>query len=427
MQDQIITRIQQARTHARAGSMDKAISLLEQARAMASGDQDVLIVILRELVDAYQMVGRNEQASLLAEELASLAPDAATSAVELEPLNPPRGRSGALVPTVITLGCLLIAAIGTTIWLASGRHYEPIHQGSQITEESPVDEGLTAVSGWSSAAAPTAGTPAPSSAVHAGGTTASRDALLRANVGLLIKVSKYQGTVDGRQLQLEAPLSGGACFAVGRDGIMVTSKSITSIDLGDLSVDGSQWNMPTLTRRGLTTIVCLGPDHSKHYEAQVIYESPRYDLAIIKIDKTFNHPLTLAGVRPRSGQQVYLAGFPDLDASLLQEDIVLQVKISGSSGAHQITLPYTGWLSADAYEHIFRQGIVKVSDRRLDGASYLQINTAIEEGVVGGPLLTEKNQVAGICSAPVVGHESQSLILTIPQIRAEIEKYAMGS
>lgn len=433
MQDQVVTRIQQARIHIRTGSVDRAIALLEQARAMASGDRQVLPVIVRELVDAYRLVGNAKRADVLAEELTVLAPATSTSEVDLQPVEPNSSRRLLWVGGV--LGCLLLVALGVIVWMWSGRLYAPVptattvHNVPSPSAASPLTPtNVPAAQPTAATAVPFAGTPQPSGpqkkvakASDASGNS-SRETLIHGNVGFLLHVAKYQGSIDGGQCQLEIPVGAGTCFAVSPNGIMLTNKHVTALDLDAVPSDCSVLNLPFLVRRSVRIVVCMGAKPSEHFEAKVVHESSRYDLALIRINKTFDGPLTLAGVRPSLSQPVYAVGFPGVVANVLQETNADQVGQQLSRAAASGFVSFTNWFSQDTFEPTLTRGIVSTTERRMDGASYIQVDAAVSEGNSGGPLLTENNEVVGICSSKVAGMDSYSFALSIPQLRSEIDK-----
>lgn len=432
MQDQVITRIQQARIHVRSGNVERAVALLEQARAMARGDRQILPLILQELVDAYRLVGKREQADLLADELAALAPGASAGEVKLEPIGEEHN-SRKLIWASGILGGLFLVALAVIFWTWTGQYYgpaapvpEPTAQaaspGAEITEPSPA--GDTNGAGPKSPPdqpGPGSGGSGEEQSADSRNPGTSREELIRENVGFLLHVGRFQGFIDGKPCQLELPVSSGTCFAISRKGAMLTNKHVSTLG-PDIPVDCSALGLPELTRGEIKLVVCMGPRTSQQFSGTVIHESPGYDLAIIKINKTFDRPFVLAGARPRLSQPVYAVGFPGAVANVLQETNADQILQQLSSAAASGSVSFMNWFGPDAYDPTLTRGIVSTKERRMGGSSYIQVDAAISEGHSGGPLLAENNQVVGICSSRVAGMQSYNFALSIPQIRAEIEE-----
>jgi hypothetical protein len=464
--DLVTIRVQQARVHARSGNVAKAVELLEQARVLARGDRKTLPPILRELIAAHRQAGNSERADLLEEELAALGPVALPEKTTLAELIPAereaRSGRGIRITLALTTVCLAIA-IAVIIWIGTGKRYDPVPMSAGAATALPAAGAPSggAASAGPAAAAPSGAKPAegptglptagvsPSGSgtlwgigVGAGGNggtvgkrspaaagtqpagaDAGRAELVRENVGLLLHVATYQGTVNGRICRLDLPLKAGICFAIG-EHVLLTNKHVVDLDRDEVSEDCGDLNMPTLTRRELLLTACFGPGPAERTKATVIYESARNDLVLVKVDRSFSRPLRLSGKEPRVAEPVFACGFRGQAPDLLN-NMDAETRNQIATKAKRGSVDSVELLTPDVFEPAVTACIVSAAGRRIRGASYLQLDAKLAEGQSGGPLLTSGNEVAGmIASTPGSGgNESYEFALALPPVRAEIEKH----
>jgi serine protease Do len=100
--------------------------------------------------------------------------------------------------------------------------------------------------------------------------------------------------------------------------------------------------------------------------AKVIFQSPQYDLAVLKRESPSPdlHPLPMVERRPDVGERIYAIGGPGLGADVLEQSV--------------------------------SEGIVSAANRVIDGSKYLQYTAAINPGNSVGPLIDEWGPLAGV-------------------------------
>ena len=133
-------------------------------------------------------------------------------------------------------------------------------------------------------------------------------------------------------------------FAIDNDGHIVTNRHVVQIDNGRFFVS------------------ILGDN----IEAKVDKVSKQFDIAVLKVDATFNQYLKFDDSKIEVGEKVFTIGNPDGIGLCIQEGIISAPK----------------------------------KDLIIDDISYLvfQTNLVINEGNSGGPILDEKGNVIGIVS-----------------------------
>lgn len=390
MSDPLITRIQQARLHLQAGNVQKALGLLEQARAMARGRPELLAEILPDLEAAYRAAGRGRDAELICREHELTCPQPMVTPLPLT-AAPPRSRTR--VTAAILAACLLLAAVGTAVW----KYRQPSNPEQQATEP------------------PTATAPAMA------GPELARS--LQPNVGLVLQVATYKGTVAGDRYEMEIPVAQGTCFAISANGFLLTNKHVVDSD-GEAPDDLSVAGLPEMRRETTRLVVCFGPDQRAQLAPRLVHRSLWYDLAVLKVERAFSQPLVLAKAKPSQGEQIYAAGYPAVVAGALTQrnarDVAARVIADASLGR----VAYGSWLPGGIYSPTITCGIVSVASQTMDSAEFIQIDAAISPGNSGGPLLNARREVVGICTLKTEGHEAYNFALAIPQLRGELDLYA---
>ena len=492
MSDLVATRVQQARLHAKSGRPEKAVELLEQARALAGNDRAKLVQVLRELAKCCVMAGRQDRAAQVAGELATLEPGDKETVEELFPIENGGGMSRRTKIAIVGLVVVLVIAIVIIVWMVAGRQYSPVAVEmpvspplSQGSANRPVYTGVGMAPPATVISSPLTGAPQgntnqsvhqqpaavlilPSPAAGAGtsgigsggGVTApgaspgqlstpgsplhnpftnsqpvsgppttsspiSRENLLKKNVGMLLQVARFQGASGNQIYRVDIPVNGGTCFAVGRKGIMLSNKHVTRFEDDKIPSDCSSLGMPTLTRRSKDMMVCFGSDPGDQYKAEIVYESKRYDLVILKISRDFDQPLAFTDgiIAPTLGQTVFAAGYPAPVTMLLNTINEDESKKRFTGTLSRGTIPLSSWFSPDSFGVTLTSGIISSPSRRLSNVSYVQIDAKITNGNSGGPLLNEKNEVVGIVTLGITGHEGYNFALSVPQLRVEIDPY----
>lgn len=425
---------------------------------MARGDPEILTLVLRELAGHYRSAGKHEQADRVAEELALVAPGAEIPESNLVLLDSRSGMSRKFAIPLVSLACVLVVAICVFIWTMAGQHYAPTEvpvKPSDGIPASPPDGHGSSPGGAGADSPPTdasrmpalnaPGLAQPNGPVLEAGTgsrkgttplsTADRDAMIDASVGMYVHVAIYKGVVDGKTFEVELPISMGTCFAVGRNGIMLTNRHVTSPpdrnqkDGGKLHMPAENlaaMGYPTLSLRETRGVVGFAAGGSTLDKAEVLHESSRYDLAVIRVERTFDQPFPLDRAKntPVRGQNVLAVSYPGKITEFLAQMDRKEVGDRIVENLAQQRIPITGWFSADEFKASMTDGVVSTT-RQFENATHLQITAAVSPGSSGGPVLDDGFVVIGIVKSGLdaEGRGSYNFALAISQLLPEIDVY----
>jgi serine protease Do len=121
--------------------------------------------------------------------------------------------------------------------------------------------------------------------------------------------------------------------------------------------------------------------------ARVVFQSPKQDVAVLKLEKAPEtlEPLLVAGSSPSPGETVYAVGSPGLGKEILEQSI--------------------------------SQGLVSSKSRNIEGVPYLQHSAAVNPGNSGGPLLDEFGHVVGVVTLKA-RLENVSFAIPVETLRA---------
>ncbi|HNO76931.1 MAG TPA: trypsin-like peptidase domain-containing protein [Phycisphaerae bacterium] len=241
---------------------------------------------------------------------------------------------------------------------------------------------------------------------------------IRENVGLVVVSAKYT-YLDGHSVT--HAIGTGSCFAVSADGYLLTNRHVTEArhDVPNELIE----NDTLFGRRDHWKIkVCFGPDESEHFEAKLVFESPYFDVAVLKIDHTFSNYLKRAKGWA-AGDDVYAAGFPgavsDAMAAKNISEIVRNAVAELAKPDADISMMK---LTEAAYDVTVTRGVISAT-RSIEGQNHIQTDAAVTPGNSGGPLLTRDCEVVGINTWVTTQSEAYNFALDLEDMIAELERF----
>ena len=427
----------------RSGQPQKAVELLEKARILLRNDPELQVRVLTDLVAAYDATGQYDRARQWEAQLARLLPPAPPAAPGV-PVGTggyrPIGRAASrvwLLPTLVA--CSLLVGISAT-WLTI-RHWPDrvamapatVPSTTATFQSTPrsTSRPATEPSLRSVATAPTPAT-GPSSVFDMA--KLDRQQLLKDNVGMVIVVLRYEGTVNRRACRIDVPLGMGTAFAVHATGVMLTNRHV--VEAGkpeDVPVTLEDAGLPTMTLRGTSYLVCFGATSREQFPAKLLHKSETFDVAVLKINRPFPNPLTIASKPLRQGDEILCCGFPGAITQVLNRAANTPAKVVDVSRKWQQTgfVDPLDQFSADSFNSTLTRGIVSAPERNVRGVSYLQMDAAISAGNSGGPVLNTFNEVIGIATFGLRGDSlptnNYNFALLLDQAKEEIEPYLKGN
>ena len=357
MREQLLTKVHQAKLHLQRGDAGRALELFESARALARGDREMLLQILPDLVRCYYETGKDEQAQQYEEHLdylrgneASTGPSAGL--VTAISARPRRGRRLAWGAATIVVALLV----------AGGAAYLVHRAGTERYAATPSD--------------------------------------VAKNVGLLIRVGRYTGEVNGNNVVAEIPLASGTCFAVHRNGLLLTDRDLVADDPARTPSVPFVLH-PKLTLSETRLCVYFGPPTGEPEWARIVRHLQTADLTLLKVNREFDRPLTLSQRVVSAGEAVRVLGYPAGPAGLLEanriDDTLSKLELYLLTGD---TVRVDRWVPAGAYQCADAEGAVVDAGQFIDGAPHVLLRATTGPGHQGAPVLNEFQNVVGVI-APV--------------------------
>jgi len=442
MSDLANVHLRQAKSFLQAGDPQKAIDLLERAKALARDDREVLANVLRTLIDAYDAAGRDEQADRCRHQLGRLTggyvPRMLTGDVRPIPMGGQRRRWISTLASAAVL-ILAIGVAGLVWWIvsrpvqivqsdggAAGTGAPTSRPSTQpVAQATPTTVPVVQVS---PVIVPTT-VPAPSPVAA----KVDRQQLLKENVGLLVVLVRYEGSVQGRHTRIDVPLGTGTAFAVHPSGIMLTNRHVLEAGgMAEVPVTLEDSGMPTMILRGTSYLVCFGADAADRCEAKLLHKSQNFDMSILKVDRRFDNPLPIARQPMRQGDDVVVCGFPGVVQAALNKAASTPQRIRQVTAKWRQTgvVDPLDTFSPDSFNSTLTKGIVSAAERNIerDGrrAGYLQTDATIGPGNSGGPVLSSTNEVVGIATFLVKGEANLGVYhfaLLMEQLKDELAPY----
>ncbi|MHC4282326.1 MAG: S1C family serine protease [Planctomycetota bacterium] len=239
---------------------------------------------------------------------------------------------------------------------------------------------------------------------------------IKNNVGQLFIVITIEDTPLGNEFTI--PISSGSCFAVSKDGHLITNEHIIN------TYRKSEEDKDVIR---VELIVCFGDQPTDRYKAKIIHECPYVDAAIIKVqNKYFRDPLDVIAREINVGDEVYACGFPGiaseivmgLDIKAIREKWVGQIRRLKRAGKAD----FFAVVSEGSFEVSVTRGIVSAI-RTIEDIEWVQTDAAINQGNSGGPLVTTDCKVIGINTLGHFDSEATNFSLEIDQLTKELSPW----
>ncbi len=249
------------------------------------------------------------------------------------------------------------------------------------------------------------------------------DDAMTASVGFVV-VGIQAVLSDGNVRQ--RPLVTGSCFAVTPTGYLLTNKHVVNLTdvLDDPSIHDDIRDRFDATFQPRTWVF-FG---TNQYDAQIIYRSTKFDLAVLKVSRPEQACFRLAGLPAESrGTDVYAAGFPGLGSEALS-DKELQRDIDASD-ALNASFDIKSQFKPRDFDYTLTKGAIGRIVRDADNECWIQHEAVIRHGNSGGPLLNESGVVLGINTLAQQDDEGDAhtnMSEEISQLRKELDRHVPG-
>ncbi len=214
------------------------------------------------------------------------------------------------------------------------------------------------------------------------------DVRLAEVVGLVIVSVRYV-TTDG--VSHEIPVSFGTAFAVTNDGYMLTNRHVAErgSKLKDMHQEVTGW----------TIRVAFGTDEKEWKVARIEKISAYRDLAVLKIDKSFDSPFRFARDY-KQGDEVRAWGFPGVASDLVDElnassSTELRIKLAGKLKDSR-TASVSEWMTRSQFDLVTTRGVISAIRQTDEQGQVVQTDATVHPGNSGGPLLNARGEVVGI-------------------------------
>jgi S1-C subfamily serine protease len=230
------------------------------------------------------------------------------------------------------------------------------------------------------------------------------DADIEDRVGLV--VVQLPGRLEGGPIsepkQIVIPESSGTCFAITADGYLLTNRHVVKSDMQLLQPTP----MPNIGA-GVTFTLTEKPEvwvrfRAEWIRAEVAYVSLDRDLAVLKVQRTFESPFAIAANWTR-GDRVIAYGFPGVSsdfATLLNPE-----RAKESQQSRFLDMFLSGRAKLDDW-YPMRTTVLNRTDGSISGlfdstskesgGEVIQNTAFIAKGNSGGPLLNERGEVIGV-------------------------------
>jgi S1-C subfamily serine protease len=218
----------------------------------------------------------------------------------------------------------------------------------------------------------------------------------------------------------EIPISTGSSFAVSSDGFLLTNKHVVE-DIDKLRKT-DMWKEELREEKSIDVdaLVWVFVD-GKKLEADIVFVSEQFDLAILKVDHAFGKPFTLSSEEVLARDtEVRAVGFPAAATVDFSEQESLAKLANASSNPSNVTAKF----KLRDFDFVMTSGTVsKNSEEEGTNRQWIQHNAEINPGNSGGPLVTGDGTVVGINTLGNSNAQGIFLSFSMPQIKAEIEAH----
>ena len=241
-------------------------------------------------------------------------------------------------------------------------------------------------------------------------------ATAKSNVGQLFIVVTLDDPVDNAKFTI--PISSGSCFAVSKDGYLITNKHIINTyheAVKDRDVIACE------------LVACFGPRAADRHKARIIHECPYYDAAIIKVeDKYFPTPLGVLDTEFNPGDEVYACGFPGKASDLVESLNIKEIREKWRDKIKKLRregkADFFAIVPEGSFEISVTRGIISAV-RTIKDVKWIQTDAVINPGNSGGPLVTADCKVIAINTIKHFDSESTNFSLAIKQLTEELSPW----
>jgi S1-C subfamily serine protease len=229
---------------------------------------------------------------------------------------------------------------------------------------------------------------------------------------------------DGRKIELT--FESGSCFAVTPTGYLLTNHHVVAdkeiLDDPDFQRDMFQQANAEIESR---VWVFFGRDE---YQAKVVYTSPKFDLAVLRISRPGQKYFRLASqAGEMRGSDVFAAGFPGLGSTALgtkelEKELISQDQTNSSPDI-------ASQFKDRDFEYTLTRGAVGRVVSDTDGGQWIQHEALIRHGNSGGPLISESGVALGIntfMQKDDEGDVQTNMTEEISQLRRELDAHVPG-
>lgn len=243
-------------------------------------------------------------------------------------------------------------------------------------------------------------------------------------VGLVI-VGASGTNYEGRLA--EFPMASGSAFAVGSGGEMITNKHVVEPYRRLARASQLKADIRREYRLEIEEKLWVFVDGIKH-PAEILWVSPKHDVAIIKIDRKFKRHFGLSATD--SGLldlEVRAIGFPVIAGTALSKSEAALDELKNRAKLKDPPEDVSEYFTERDYRFTLTDGrISQIASDTATGADWAQHTATISGGSSGGPLVTTSGTVLGIntsiastAAAAVTTFRS----LTINQFRQDIDEH----
>jgi len=406
MPSHLETLIEQARSNLAQKNLKAALTLLQRAEQLAQNDTAMLARIYLEMAKVYGQTSDEDSALTLVRkaiksspELASEVDDWQKELIASKKNSLARKVRNELKPYLPELGAKkYLLGIRPRMWVVGGSFVAAVILIFLLVFAFP----------WHILGFRTA-------RYQSG---AFNEKKIKNNVGQLFIVL----TIDDSDYELEftIPVASGSCFAVSKDGYLITSKHV--IDMYRKAEEDED-----VMKREL--VVCFGKEPTDRYPAKIIHECPYVDAAIVKVQhKYFRAPFEVIAREINIGDEVYACGFPgaasDIAAGLDIRAIrdkwrgqVRKLRRAGKADFFELVTETGG-----SFEVSVTRGIISAI-RTIDDIGWIQTDAAINPGNSGGPLITKECKVIAINTSRHFESEATNFCVAIDQLIEEFSPW----
>lgn len=238
------------------------------------------------------------------------------------------------------------------------------------------------------------------------------------SVGLVVEgkhVVQKDGTI------LEIPYGQGSGFLISPSGLMLTNRHVVeeAVKLMNARAQREKIRREELREEEGRVWVFF---ESRKYDAEVVYVSAKYDLAVLRVARV-NAPffrLSASLLAPR-GEEVVAIGYPGLANQSLTIAEAIQNYLNHNTGLRDVSL----YFKDRDFSFSLTRGTVSRTFQESGGQTMIQHEAVVRHGNSGGPLVTSQGVVIGINTlaqwrAEHPDDAAMKLSLEISQLKQEI-------